>query len=228
LAKKDFLRRKEERKSSFLTENSLGLTAGAEVASEALAKASAVVADTTSRAIAALAVTVAEKDIRASRAFLERAVRAAVTEITDAANVLERVPWGAVGLACLVGELFLGVADAASVAVVGADGTFAGNAVVVVEALAFTSLAIADSLVGAFDRRVGLVGRGGDGNPGVRLGACSVTAISTSPSDFAVRAVVARALVVGAAGAVAGAAVRAVRVGGADEGKEEESGLHCL
>jgi len=54
-----------------LTKDSLALAAGAEVAGEALAEAGAVVADTTARAVAALAVTVAEKDIRASRALLK-------------------------------------------------------------------------------------------------------------------------------------------------------------
>jgi len=83
--------------------------------------------------------------------------------------VLERVPRAGVGLGCLVGELLLGVADTTAVAVVRADGTLAGDTIIVVKALTLTSLAVADALVRALDRRVGLVGGGGNGNPGVGL-----------------------------------------------------------
>merc|ERR1712185_599684 len=116
-----------------LTEDRLVLAAGAVVADEALAEAGRVVADAAARAVAALRVTVATEHVRARRALLERAVGAAEAEVAHAADVLHRVPRGGVDLARLGGELLLGVADAAAVAIVGADGTLARDAVVVVE-----------------------------------------------------------------------------------------------
>ena len=74
------------------------LALGAEIAREALAKTSGVVADTTAGAIAALLVTVAKEDIRAGRALLEGAVRATEAHVTDATNVLHGIPRGSVRL----------------------------------------------------------------------------------------------------------------------------------
>ena len=72
--------------------------------------------------------------------------------------MLQSVPRTVVGHARLASQLLLRVADATVVAVVGADGSFAGNAVVVGEALALTRLSVADALVGALYGRMGVVG----------------------------------------------------------------------
>merc|ERR1712046_329112 len=88
-------------RSCNLSEDGLVLALGTEVASEALAQTSGVVADTTAGAVTALLVTVAEEDIRAGRALLEGAVRATEAHVTDAANVLHSIPRGSVRLASL-------------------------------------------------------------------------------------------------------------------------------
>merc|ERR1719473_1623009 len=134
------------------------------------------------------------------------------------------VPRGRVGLGGLVGELLLLDAAATVVAVGRAHGTLAGLAVVVVEALALASLAVARALHRALDLGVGAVVRGGVVDPGVGLGAGAHGAVVLSPGRLAVlRAGVAGALVVVAARAVAGAAVGAVG-GDAEEEDSSESG----
>merc|ERR1719214_182042 len=135
---------------------------------------------------------------------------ATVAQVAHAADVLDGVPRGVVGLGVVVEDLLHGEAHAAAVAVVGADGTLARDAVVVVEALALAGLAVADALVGALDVRVGGVGGRGDGDPGGALGARALRAVVVNPGGIAVRAVVADALVVLLARTVAGAAVGAV------------------
>merc|ERR1719440_1387352 len=214
-----------------LTEDGLVLALGAEVAGEALAEARAVVADAAAGAVAALRVAVALEHVDARRALLERAVRSAVAEVAHAAHVLHGIPRGRVGLGGISSELLLGVAEAVVGAVAGAHGALARDTIVVVEAVALAGLAVARSLVGALDRRVGLVGDGGDGDPGGGLGAGAERAIVGGPGGVAVRAEVAGALVVGAARAVAGAAVGAVGRAHGDErgeGDEEEGARsHC-
>ena len=133
----------------------------AEVASEALAEAVRVVADAAAGAVAALLVAVAEEDVRARGALLERAVGAAEAQVAHAAHVLHRVPRRVVGLVRLHCQLFLGVADPPAGAVVGAYGALAGDAIVVLEALALARLAVAEALVRALHLRVRLVGRRG-------------------------------------------------------------------
>merc|ERR1719161_3228065 len=168
-----------------LTEDGLVLAARAVVADEALAEARGVVADAAARAVAALRVAVAAEHVRARRALLERAVRATEAEVAHAADVLHRVPRGRVGLARLGGELLLRVADAAAVAVVRADGTFACDAVVVVKAVALARLAVARALVRALGERVRLVGAGRDRNPRRRLRARAHRAIVLCPRRVA-------------------------------------------
>merc|ERR1719171_815991 len=214
------------RRSARLREDGLGLAPGAEVALEALAEAGGVVTDATAGAVAAEVVALAEEDVGAGGAFFERAVRATSAKVADAADVLEGVPRGGVGLGGLVGELLLLDAAAAVVAVARAQRTLAGLAVVAVEALALAGLAVAGALVGALGGDVrDAVGGGGVGPRG-GLGARALGAVVLRPGGVRVlRARVARALVVLAARAVAGAAVRAVG-GDGDEADEEEGGAH--
>merc|ERR1719327_1659266 len=133
-----------------LREDGLRLALGAEVALEALAEARRVVADATAGAVAAEVVALAEQHVRARRALLEGAVRAARAEVADTADVLVGVPRGGVGLGGLVRELLLLDAAAAVVAVARAQGALAGLAVVAIEALALARLAVAGALVRAF------------------------------------------------------------------------------
>merc|ERR1719472_330719 len=212
-----------------LREDGLRLALGAEVALEALAEARRVVADATAGAVAAEVVALAKQDVAAGRALLKRAVRTTGAEVTNAADVLVGVPRGGVGLGGLVRELLLLDAAAAVVAVARAQGTLAGLAIVAVEALALTGLAVAGALVGALGGDVrDAVGGGGVGPRG-GLGARALGAVVLRPGGVRVLGTrVARALVVLAARAVAGAAVRAVRADG-DEAAEEEAGsLHLV
>jgi hypothetical protein len=213
------------RQACSLGEDGLGLAAGAEVALEALAEAGGVIAETTAGAIAAEVVALAEEDVIAGGAFFEGAVGATGAEVANATDVLEGIPGLGVGLGGLVGELFLLDAAATAVAVGGAYGTLAGLAVVAIEALAFTGLAVAHALHGAFDLGVGAIVSGGVVNPGSGLGAGTDGAIVSGPGGVSVLGTgVASALVVAAAGAVATAAVGAVRRNG-DEGDEGDKYL---
>merc|ERR1711871_1321615 len=143
-----------------LREDGLRLAAGAEVALEALAQAARVVADAAAGAVAAEVVALAEQHIGARRALLQRAVRAARAQVTDAADVLVGIPRRRVGLRGLVRELLLLDAAAAVVAVARAGGALARLAVVAVEALALAGLAVACAAVGALRRGLrGAVGR---------------------------------------------------------------------
>merc|ERR1719149_233297 len=143
-----------------LGEDGLGLAAGAEVALEALAAAGAITAEV---------VALAEENVIAGGAFFEGAVRATGAEVANATDVLEGIPGLGVGLGGFVSELFLLDAAATAVAVGGAYGTLAGLAIVAIEALAFTGLAVAHALHGAFNLGVGSVISGGVVNPGGRL-----------------------------------------------------------
>ena len=204
----------EEKRVARLSENGLGLALGSKVSLEALAESVGVVAESASGAVASLVVSVSEEDIGAGRALLEGAVRAAEAKVADASDVLDGVPrvggeaggGAAVGGSGVLGHLELSRAEAALRAVLGADGTLARHALVVLETVALSGLAVALALVGALDLGVALVGGSGDGDPRLALGAGAEGAVVLSPCGVAVGAVVARALVVGTARAVAGAA----------------------
>ena len=204
------------------------LALGTEVAREALAQTSRVVADAAAGAVATLRVPVAHEDVGAGRALLEGAVRSAESHVANAAHVLHGIPRRGVGLRGLGGQLLLGVADAAPRAVVRAHGTLTTNTIVVVEALALSGLAVADALVGALYFRVSLVGGGRHRDPRSSLGAGAQGAVRLRPGSIAVGALVAHALVVAGARTVAGAPVRAVGVGdGREGGESDEDADHC-
>jgi hypothetical protein len=210
-----------------LGEDGLGLAAGAEVALEALAKARGVIAETTARAIAAEVIALAEEDVRSRGAFFKGAVGATGTKVAHTSNMLECIPGLGVGLGGFVGELFLLDAAATAIAIGGTYGTLAGLAIVAVEALAFTGLAVTHALHGAFDLGVGAIVSCSVVDPGGRLGAGADGAIMFSPSRIVVLGTsVAGALVVGAAGAVAGTAVRTVGRDSADGGEGDEELEH--
>tara|TARA_B110000305_G_scaffold201781_1_gene229746 strand:+ start:410 stop:739 length:330 start_codon:yes stop_codon:yes gene_type:complete len=109
--------------------------------------------------------------------------------------VLLGVPDAGVGGGGIDSKLLLCGADSASVAVSGAHGPLAGHALVVIEALALSGLAVADSLVGALYIGVSLVGSSGRGDPGLALRAGPLGAIVLGPCHGTVGAGVARALV---------------------------------
>jgi len=216
----------------------LELALGSEVAGEASAGSRFVVAGSAPGAIAPLSSAISAHNVSIGRAFAKGAVRSTGANVTDAALLLDRVPRGVVCLAGFAGELLGGNADTTPRAVVRADGTFAGITIVVVEALACASLAVALSLVGALGTVVAAVILLGDGNPCSTHGASASGAVVASPCGVNVARVsgnvglgvcnsgvvvllgVARALIVSAACAVAGAAVRAVGLREAQGGKD--------
>ena len=138
-----------------------------------------------------------KKDVRAGRALLKGAVRAAETEVALAANVLVGVPGSVGGAAVGDSEGRLSVANTTSIAVGGADGTLAGHALVPIEALAFSRFSVADSLVGALGLWVSIVGSGCYSNPSLALWTSSEGTIMLGPGRLAVRAIIARALICG-------------------------------
>eukprot|EP01083_Nonionella_stella_P124977 377764_1 len=97
-----------------LTEDSLVLALVSEVPSEALAKTSRVVADTTAGAITTFLVSVTEENIRSGWALLKGAVRATESKIANTAHVFHCIPWSIVCLVCLNSKLLLGVTDTSS------------------------------------------------------------------------------------------------------------------
>jgi hypothetical protein len=131
----------------YLTKDSLVLALVSEVTSEALAKTRRVVADTATRAVASLLVTVAEKHIWTGWALLKGAIRSTESKIAHTAHVFHCIPWFIVGLVGLNSKLFLGVADTSSGAVIWAYGTFASNTIVVLETFTFSCLAVAKTFV---------------------------------------------------------------------------------
>merc|ERR1719460_888013 len=120
----------------------------------------------------------------------------------------------------IASELVNELAGTVTGALLRAGGAAAALTLVAVEALALSGLAVADALVGALGVVVSLVGAVGGVGPRERVGARAERAVGALP------VLVARALVIGAADAVARAAVRARGHGGADEGEESEVSHH--
>ena len=212
-----------------LGEDGLALAAGTEVALEALAETRRVVADTTARAVTAEVVALTKEHISTRRALFQRAVWATGTKVTDTADVFVCVPRVRVGLGGFVRKLFLLDAAATVVAVGRADSALAGLAVVVVEALALASLAVTCSFHGALHHCVSAIVGSGVVNPGLGLWAGADGAVVLGPGGVRIlRARVACALIVVAAGAMATAPVGAVCRSGDDEAEEGNGFHHCV
>jgi len=139
-------------------------------------------------------------DIIARWALFERAVRTTGTHVTYAANVLNRVPRSGVSLGSFVSKLLLGDAAATAIAVARAHRTIASLAIIAIEALAFTSLAVTTALCGALGGHVGTIVRCGVVNPGTGFGAGALGAIVVGIGRVrTLGACIARALVILAA-----------------------------
>jgi multidrug transporter EmrE-like cation transporter len=87
--------------------------------------------------------------------------------------MLLSIPWFRVSLGGFIGELLLLDTATTTVAVGWAYGTFAGLAVVTIEALAFARLTITHTFHGAFYLSMSAVVSSGVVNPSSRLGAGS-------------------------------------------------------
>lgn len=176
------------------------LAPGSEESSEARAGTIAEVAFATARALTSSLGTISIKRISSRRALLEIARRSSVSLVANAPNVLHRVPGVAV---CTVGtarEVLLGPAGSTVVTVVRADSTLARNTFISCKALALSSAAVADTLVGAFSPGVEVVGVDHFTDPGKVLGASSLGAIRSSPLGLTVNAGIAQAVIVKLAG----------------------------
>jgi len=103
---------------------------------------------------------------------LKGAVRSTESKITDASNMLLRIP-GSVGSSSINSELHLSGAESSLAALIRADGTLTSDTIVVGKALTLSNLAVANSLVGTLDSRVSIVSVGSDGNPCVSSWASS-------------------------------------------------------
>jgi hypothetical protein len=196
----------------------LVLASSTEVTSKALAQALVVVTDTSARAISTSFISFTEKNIAARRTFLERTVRSSVSQIANASNMLKRIPGGVVCCTGFAGELFFSVANTSVVTVRRTDGSFAGDTVVVLEAIAFSGLSVADTLIRAFYRRMGSICTLYFTNPSVTFGASSLGTVMGLPSVITVGSGVTSALVVFPTRAMPRASIRAVSIS-----KHEES-----
>ena len=184
---------------------------------EALADTLLVVTKATAGAVTSLGGTVTVENVLARGTLLLGAVRSAVAQIALASDVLGGIPRSLVGGTGGLGQSLLRHADASVGAFVGTEGTFAGHAVVPLEALALSFLAIANALVGALRARVGIVGTDDVSSPGISTGAGAKAAIVAGVGGFSEGVQVAMALVVQAAGTMLGAIWKRGR-----EGRKEE------
>jgi len=187
----------------------LVLALGPEESREAGAGAGAVVAEASAGAVSAGLVSVSVQRVGARGALLQLASGPAEARVAEAADVLHGVPGRAVEPARLGGQVLLGPARAAVVAVVGAHGSLARDAVVAGEAGAGAGLAVAGALVGALHPGVHVVRVDDVSDPGKVAGAGAQGAVGARPFWLAVEAGEALAVVVHLAGAVVGAVVLA-------------------
>jgi len=183
------------------------LTSGSKKSSEASTCTIGVVAFSTTRAVTASFISISIKRVGSRRALLEIAGGAAVTLVANAPNVLHRIPGSAVCTVSTGSKVLLRPASSTIVTVVRAYGTLARNTLVTSETLALTSVAVADTFVGALGPGVKIVGIDHITNPGEILGAGALRAIGASPLSFTVNSSVAFAVIVELAGSVARALV---------------------
>jgi hypothetical protein len=152
------------------------LASCSKVPGETLAKTFRVVADTSSRTISSLIVTVSLKDIRSGWAFLKGAIWTSESSITQTSDVFVGIPNTGIrreSTGSFLGKNNLSQAHTSSRAVIWTDGSLTGHTFIVIEALALTGFSVADTLVGTFDTRVGVVKTDGWGNPCDTLWTCS-------------------------------------------------------
>jgi len=149
------------------------LASSAKESREARASALCVITQASARAVSAGFVAVAVNGVLAGGAFLQVARGSAVAGVAEAAHVLHGVPRLGVDAAHLGGQVLLRPASATVIAVAGADSSLASNAFVSGEAVAGTSLSVAQSLVGAFRPRRQIISILNRANPSEILGAGS-------------------------------------------------------
>jgi hypothetical protein len=153
---------------------------------EAVAGALSVVAQTAAGAVAAGLVARSLHHIGAGGALDERAVGATTADIAHASDMLLCVPRGGVCGTSLGGELALGEAHTGIRASVGADGTLAGNTLVIRKANTLTGLPIANTLVGTLNNGVRIVSSHYITNP------CGCPIVKTKTREMNVRSSVMR------------------------------------
>jgi hypothetical protein len=185
------------------------LAPGSKESSEASASTIRIVAFPTTRAVTAGFISIPIKRISSRGALLEIAGRSTVSLVADTTDVLHGIPGGAVCTISTGSKVFLGPASSTVVTVVRANRTLTSDALVAGEALALTSVAVANTLVGALSPGVEVVGVDHVTNPGKILGTGALRAIGASPLGLTINAGVALAVIVELAGSVAGALVLA-------------------
>jgi hypothetical protein len=167
----------------------------AEVSIKTTTKSIAVVAQSTSRAVASFGRTMSTQDIHSRGTFLERAIGTTIANVTFASHVLFGIPGRGIGGTKFAGQIFEAHADTASIAVIGAGGTFTCLSTVTGKALAVPLLSIAVALVGAFSERMGVVHGHDVSHPRVSLGTSTKRAVVSGPRVVAICTFVACALV---------------------------------
>lgn len=185
------------------------LASGSEESGEARAGAIRIVAFSTTRAITSGLTAVSIEGISSRGALLKIAGRTSVSLVADATNMLHGIPGGAVSAVSTACQVLLRPAGSAVIAVVRADSALARDTFIAGKALAFASVAIANSLVGALSPRVEVVSIDDITNPGKVLRASAQRAVGAGPFGFAINTGVAFAVVVELTSSVAGALVLA-------------------
>ena len=211
---------------NYLTKDGLVFASAAVVADEALASSISVVANTATRAISTIESAISLEDICARGALHQGTVGASATQIAHASNVFRGVPGLGVHATSLHRQLLLGEAHARLATGIGAHSALAGNALVVLEALALAAGSVAHTLVGALSHRVGVIGAHNITNPSGVFGASAAGAVAEGPGGLSVDARIAGALVVSSTRAVTAASVWAMGRHEGEHRSEYQSGEH--
>jgi len=172
------------------------LASGTEETTETAADTSRIVANTPAGAISATLVTITIERIGTGRALLQVARRSAVSQITQATNMLHGVPRSGVHSAYLGSQVLFRPASPAVITVVGAKGSLTSNTFITGETVARTRFTITKTLVGALNRRMEIILVDNGTNPSIILGASTLRTIGTSPLRSTIKTNITQAIVI--------------------------------
>jgi len=140
-----------------LTKDCLEFASSAVIPVETRADARVVVANSTARAVSAGFVAVSFQNIGAGWAFEQRAIGTSSSKIAYASYVFLCVPRGGICATSFNSKLLLSEANTSFAALIRADSSLAGDAIVIGKASALASFTITDTFIRAFYNWVSVV-----------------------------------------------------------------------
>lgn len=163
------------------------LALGTEKASEALANARAIVADSTTRAITTGFVTVPREGVRSGGTLLLVAGGTTVASITETTDMLHGVPRLIIHTSSLASKMLLRPASSLIITVIRANGTLTSSSFVASKALTLSRTTITSPFVGTFSPRMHVVRVDGRTNPSKIIRTSARRAIRTSPFSLTIK-----------------------------------------